>query len=124
MTQKTFPIAECERWRRPNFSYMQKTGEFRAPRSGEWYLSGAIPEAYYARVNFANFIEVGNLCQYHILEPAPRPICAAEVILTLKQVLECRVTNDIEDGWHFQRQEAYRKADLLIREYEKWEAME
>lgn len=24
------------------------TGEFRAPRKGEWYLSGAIPEAYRA----------------------------------------------------------------------------
>ncbi len=24
------------------------TGERRSPRKGEWYLSGAIPEAYYA----------------------------------------------------------------------------
>jgi hypothetical protein len=24
------------------------TGEFRAPKNGEWYLSGAIPEAYRA----------------------------------------------------------------------------
>lgn len=118
MTQKTFPIAEGERWRRPNFSYMQKTGEFRPPRSGEWYLSGAIPEAYFMNVDYPDH------CPFHILEPAPRPVCAAEVILALKQVLECRVTNDIEDGWHFQRQEAYRKADSLIHQYEKWEAAE
>lgn len=25
-----------------------RTGEFRAPRRGEWYLSGAIPEAWQA----------------------------------------------------------------------------
>lgn len=25
-----------------------RTGAFRAPRKGEWYLSGAIPEAYRA----------------------------------------------------------------------------
>ena len=117
MTQKTFPIAECERWRRPNFAYMQKTGEFRVPHTGEWFLSGAIPEAYFSQ-------NEGSFTPFHILEPGPRPVCAAEVILALKQVLECRVTDDIEDGWHFQRQEAYRKADLLIREYEKWEESE
>ena len=30
------------------------TGEFRAPKKGEWYLSGAIPEAYRADNDFAN----------------------------------------------------------------------
>lgn len=27
-----------------------KTGEKRPPKEGEWYLSGAIPEAYKARI--------------------------------------------------------------------------
>ena len=26
----------------------QRTGEFRPPKKGEWFLSGAIPEAYFA----------------------------------------------------------------------------
>jgi hypothetical protein len=26
-----------------------KTGEFRCPKAGEWYLSGAIPQAYLAK---------------------------------------------------------------------------
>ena len=30
----------------------KKTGEFRAPRKGEWYLSGAIPLAYFAPSDF------------------------------------------------------------------------
>lgn len=37
-----------------------RTGEFRAPRAGEWYLSGAYPEAYRAK----NDLDV----QYHICE--------------------------------------------------------
>ena len=38
------------------------TGEFRAPKAGEYYLSGAIPEVYLAPVKLAN--------QYHIARPA------------------------------------------------------
>jgi hypothetical protein len=37
-----------------------KTGEFRQPRAGEWYLSGAIPEAYRAFTNFTR--------EFHIVE--------------------------------------------------------
>ena len=37
-----------------------KTGEFREPRKGEWFLSGAIPEAYYA------LNDLGT--KYHILK--------------------------------------------------------
>lgn len=34
------------------------TGEFRAPKKGEWYISGAIPEAYLAPNDLAS--------EYHI----------------------------------------------------------
>lgn len=38
-----------------------KTGEFRPPRKGEWYLSGAIPEAYQANMDYS------TSQAYHIL---------------------------------------------------------
>lgn len=37
-----------------------KTGEFREPRKGEWFLSGSIPEAYYAPNDLGT--------KYHILK--------------------------------------------------------
>ena len=37
-----------------------KTGEFREPKSGEWYLSGAIPEAYKTRNQLST--------KYHIMK--------------------------------------------------------
>jgi hypothetical protein len=37
-----------------------RTGEFRAPRKGEWYLSGAIPEGYRAPNDLAT--------DFHILK--------------------------------------------------------
>lgn len=42
------------------------TGEFRSPLAGEWYLSGAIPEAYQAP-NDLNDLSTA----YHILKPLP-----------------------------------------------------
>ena len=38
-----------------------KINEFRCPKKGEWFLSGAIPQAYRCRSNDANI-------QYHILK--------------------------------------------------------
>jgi hypothetical protein len=36
-------------WNRyEKIAYYERTGEFRAPKKGEYYLSGAIPEAYRA----------------------------------------------------------------------------
>jgi hypothetical protein len=46
MNKKYYPVAD-----RPDFNNKYKarhTGKFRAPRRGEYYLSGAIPEAYRA----------------------------------------------------------------------------
>jgi hypothetical protein len=46
-----YPVAEGEALPAGNTrtnTMARWTGEFRAPRSGEWYLSGAIVEAYRA----------------------------------------------------------------------------
>lgn len=44
-----YPSAEEEM---PN-RYFRATGEFRPPLAGEWYLSGAIIEAYHAPSNLS-----------------------------------------------------------------------
>lgn len=41
------------------------TGEFRAPQAGEWFLFGAIPEAYYASIT------LGSTSKYHIAKIVP-----------------------------------------------------
>ena len=59
MTQKIYKIADLGRVpgeiirRFSNAGWVNKvraipTGEFRTPQKGEWYLSGALPAAYYA----------------------------------------------------------------------------
>lgn len=51
MTFPYFPIATPDLWAAPDRGYQRMaklTGERRAPRRGEWYISGAIAEAYYA----------------------------------------------------------------------------
>lgn len=46
---KTYPIGEEKRWSR---KFIRKvaiwSGEYRHPKKGEWFLSGAIPKAYEA----------------------------------------------------------------------------
>lgn len=37
------------------------TGEFRPPRKGEWYLSGAIIESYQAKANLLQPYHIGRL---------------------------------------------------------------
>jgi len=51
---KFYEIAEGEKlpmFQRHNIKAI-KINEFRAPKSGEWYISGAIPEAYIAHSNY------------------------------------------------------------------------
>ncbi len=50
-TQK-FPLADGERHRAPGLQ-AQMTGDFRTPKAGEWFISGAIPEAYFAVNDYA-----------------------------------------------------------------------
>jgi hypothetical protein len=44
---EVYRLADPLRWGE-KFTYAVATGEFRPPRQGEWYLSGAIPAAYRA----------------------------------------------------------------------------
>ncbi len=46
----------------PRSGYYVKTGEFRAPQNGEYYLSGAIPVAYRALDDLS--------IEYNIMRPA------------------------------------------------------
>ena len=60
MTPKTYTLADMpsaaetggmsfkDRYMCPGIAAV-KTGEFRSPKAGEWYLSGAIPQAYKAK---------------------------------------------------------------------------
>ena len=45
--------------------YLERSGEFRAPKKGEYYLSGAIPCAYRAPNDLTQV--------YHILRPCASP---------------------------------------------------
>jgi len=45
MTVKFYPNGESAFHKYKKF---KRTGEFRPPKKGEWFISGAIPEAYQA----------------------------------------------------------------------------
>ncbi len=60
---KLYPLRDfCKEAYQYNQAFLRAraTGEFRAPKKGEWYLSGAIIEGYLAKGNF-----IGD---YHIAE--------------------------------------------------------
>ena len=52
----------------------QRNGEFRPPRAGEWYISGAIPEAYYAHrdlttpYHIARLVRIQTRTTHHVVE--------------------------------------------------------
>jgi hypothetical protein len=56
---KTYPIAATEK--KQSGVRAVKTGEFRPPKAGEWYLSGAIPEAYRAPNNLSTSFYIVRL---------------------------------------------------------------
>lgn len=41
--------------------HARATGEFRPPRKGEWYLSGAIVEAYQARADLTTSFHIAKV---------------------------------------------------------------
>lgn len=49
----------------PVRQYFQKTGEFRPPRGGEYFLSGAIPQVYEALAELTT--------SYYIMRPVEAP---------------------------------------------------
>ena len=51
----THPFPSREQYR------VQATGEFRPPRAGEWFISGAIAEGYRARHDMSGSYYIGKL---------------------------------------------------------------
>ncbi len=42
---------------------LQATGEYRPPKKGEWYISGAIPEGYRAPNDLSQAFNIGRLVE-------------------------------------------------------------
>ena len=49
-----------------NTHRIQYTGEYRKPKKGEWYISGAPPEGYYSPANLDYPIHIGKLVRVKI----------------------------------------------------------
>jgi hypothetical protein len=52
----------------------ERTGEYRPPRAGEWYVSGAIPEGYRAPNDLTMPHAIARLVRvrrYEVIEPMP-----------------------------------------------------
>lgn len=63
-TGELYPVAEGEKLPTgvpARLARVKATGEFRAPREGEWYLSGAIAEGYRAHVDLMTKFHIGTL---------------------------------------------------------------
>jgi len=55
------PIAESELDLCPKNACGVVTGEFHPPRKGEWFVSGAVPEAYQAREDLSDGYHIARL---------------------------------------------------------------
>jgi hypothetical protein len=77
-TNTFYPVADSERaflpfGQKARAFRIQPTGEIRNPRTGEWYLSGAIVEGYYVRKNApSSAFPIGRLVK----------VCLAPVLST------------------------------------------
>lgn len=56
-----YPLGAAELFYDKNKYRVKATGEFRPPKNGEWYLSGAIVEAYRAHVDLSTPYHIGKL---------------------------------------------------------------
>ena len=64
VADEVFPIAEGETLPAGNTranTRARATGEYRRPRSGEWFLSGAIMEAYRAHADMSEERHIARL---------------------------------------------------------------
>jgi hypothetical protein len=52
----------------PNRFRVEATGEFRPPKRGEWYISGAIPEAYLAPNDLTVSYHIGVLVSGEVVK--------------------------------------------------------
>jgi len=56
-----YPLANEYRWNSGPRWYVELTGEFRPPRKGEWFISGAaIPEGYQAPSDLTIYYHIGR----------------------------------------------------------------
>lgn len=67
-----FPLADEYRFMK-NFPHHKKiraryTGEKRPPRKGEWFLSGAIVEAYYSPATLSQSYHIAELVEVEVKE--------------------------------------------------------
>jgi hypothetical protein len=60
---------------RPGTVHAVRTGEFRPPRAGEWYLSGAVVEAYRAPNDLSTDYHIARLVR-----------TATETVTTIREV--------------------------------------
>jgi hypothetical protein len=70
---ETYPIAPGEPGWRQQKRRAVWTGEFRAPSCGEWFLSGASPEAYQAIADLGTKYHIARL-----VDPSPDPLTPAQ----------------------------------------------
>jgi hypothetical protein len=68
--------------RRPDLVMAARTGQFRCPRAGEWFLSGALPEAYKAENDLST--------AYHILRLVVVKTINTTVIEEFSEKPRCR----------------------------------
>lgn len=62
-----FPASNPYSTLAPRGTYrIQYTGEYRKPKKGEWYISGAPPEGYYSPANLDYPIHIGKLVRVKI----------------------------------------------------------
>ena len=60
---KLYPIGETLL---PLNKRVRPTGEFRCPRKGEWFLSGAIVEGYQAKADMIAAFYIGELVEVEV----------------------------------------------------------
>jgi len=63
----TYPLGYPESHRYPNHKVVL-TGEFRPPRKGEWYASGAIVEGYQAANDLTTAFRICRLVRVKMVE--------------------------------------------------------
>ncbi len=61
---KLYPVGG---WTLPPNKRVRPTGEFRCPRKGEWFLSGAIVEGYQAKADMSAAFYIGELVEIEIV---------------------------------------------------------
>lgn len=62
-----FPMCDYVHGLKKGEYRIQATGEFRPPKKGEWYISGAIPAGYYAPNDLNASHYIGQLVEVRVV---------------------------------------------------------